>query len=83
MSADQVLTNVVTEVFAPLYQLAVAVSVVYFFYGVVRYLIDLNNPEQQNYGKGHLLWGTFGLFIVLSVGGILNLLGGIFDGFFK
>lgn len=82
-ASDQILTNIINEFFTPLYQLVAGITVLYFFYGVVMYLIDLNNPEKQTYGKSHLLWGTVGLFIVLSVGGILNLLGGVFGSFFK
>lgn len=80
---DQVFNNVVTEIFNPLYQAVVGVSIIYFLYGVAKYVIDLNNPEKQTYGKSHLLWGTIGLFIILSVGGILKLFSGVFDAMFK
>ena len=83
--ADAVLSNVITELFSPMYQLAVGVTIVYFLYGVVRYIIDLNtsNTERQEAGRQHLLYGMIGLFIVLSVGGILKIMDGVFGGFFK
>lgn len=83
MSGEQILSNIITEVFSPIYQLVVAITVLYFLYGVAKYVFDLNNPEKQTFGKSHLLWGMIGLFIVLSVGGILKYLDGIFGGFFK
>lgn len=81
--SDQILNNVVTEIFNPLYQAVVGISILYFLYGVAKYVIDLNNPEKQTYGRNHLLWGTIGMFIILSVGGILKLFGGFFDNMFK
>lgn len=83
MSGEQILSNVVTEIFSPLYQAVVGISILYFLYGVAKYVLDLNNPEKQTFGKSHLLWGMVGLFIILSVGGILNTLNGIFGGMFK
>lgn len=83
MSADQVLSNIVSEIFSPLYQLVAGITILYFLYGAAKYVIDLNNPEKQTFGKSHLLWGTIGLFVVLSVGGILSMIDGLFGGMFK
>lgn len=84
-SAESFLQNVVTELFSPLYQLAVAITILYFLYGVMRYVIDLNasNADKQKTGRSHLLWGMVGLFIVLSVGGIFKMLDGLFGSFFN
>ena len=83
MPGDQILTNLIREFFTPLYQLAVGVSIIYFLYGVAKYVLDLNNPEKKTFGRSHLLWGTVGLFIILSVGGILRALNDVLGGMFK
>lgn len=80
---EQILSRVVTEVYSPLYQLAVGITVVYFLYGAAKYVVDLNNPEKQTFGKSHLFYGLIGLFIVLSVGGILNAFREFFGGLFQ
>lgn len=76
------LQNVITEIFNPLYQLAVGIATVYFFYGVYNFIMSMNDPQKKNIGKSHLLYGVIGLFIILSVGGILKfsneILGGMF-----
>lgn len=79
------LQNVAREFFSPLYELAVGVTVVYFLYGVARYVYDLTQakPDNQEEGRAHLLYGMIGLFIVLSVGGLLTWIKDIFDGFFQ
>ena len=78
LDGDAVLERIVVEIFNPLYKAAVAASFVYFMYGVVKYLRDLRNPQDKNTGKQHLLWGMVGLFIIFSVGGIINLFGSMF-----
>ena len=82
LNPDDVLSKVMSEVFTPLYELAVGIAVLYFLYGIMMFMINLQDPEKKNIGKQHLLWGTIGLFIILSVGGILSLFNSIFDGMF-
>lgn len=77
-SADAVLQKIVTEIFSPLYQLVASIAFIYFLYGVAKFIYDLRNPTDKATGKQHLLWGLIGLFIIFSVGGILNLFGSIF-----
>jgi TRAP-type C4-dicarboxylate transport system permease small subunit len=83
MSGEQVLSSVITEIYEPIYQAVVGVSIIYFIYGAAKYVLDLNNPEKQTFGKSHLLYGMIGMFIILSVGGILDFLSGIFNGLFQ
>lgn len=80
MNGEQVLQNVITEIFNPLYKLAVALAFLYFLYGVFKFIVDMNDPQKKNFGKDHLLWGLVGLLIILSVGGILKLFGDVFGG---
>lgn len=87
-SGDQVLANTIEFIFSPLYQLAVACASIYFLYGVFMFLWQVKNPEggdtqKRNEGKSHMLWGLVGMFIILSVGGIIKLandsIGGVFQ----
>ena len=80
---DDILGKVITEVFAPLYSLVVGIAFLYFLYGVVRFIMSMNEPDKKNIGKEHLLYGTIGLFIILSVGGILKLFNSVFGGMFE
>jgi hypothetical protein len=83
--SEQILSRVVTEIYSPLYQLAAGVAIVYFIYGAAKYVYDLNtsNAEQQTFGRSHLFYGAIGLFIVLSVGGILNVFRDFFGGWLQ
>lgn len=64
---DKVIVN-------PLITLVFAVAVVYFTYGLVKYLISPDNEEVRKTSKKHMIWGVFGMFIMVAVFGILNLI---------
>ncbi len=83
INGEAVFQGVITQIFNPLYQLITALAVVYFLFGVAKFIYDINNPEKKTDGKNHLLWGLFGLFIILSLGGILPFFISIFGGAFK
>ncbi len=58
----------------PLIVLLFALAVVYFVYGLVRYLLAPDNEEIRTSSKSHMLWGIFGMFIMIAVFGIMNIL---------
>lgn len=58
----------------PLIILLFAVAVVYFLYGIVNYLLSPDNEEIRTSSKTHMLWGIIGMFIMISVFGIMRLL---------
>jgi hypothetical protein len=78
--AEGVFQRVVDLIFVPMYKLALGVTSLYFFYGVANFVMYMNDPEKKNLGKQHLLWGSVGMFIILSIGGIISILGGLFGG---
>ncbi len=82
MGPDDILQKVTSEIFTPLYQLAVGIAFLYFFYGALMFIKNMQDPEKKNLGKGHLLYGTIGLFIILSVGGFLRFFNDVFGGLF-
>ena len=58
----------------PLIILLFALAVVYFVYGLVRYLLSPDNEEIRRSSKSHMLWGVVGMFIMVSVFGIMSLI---------
>lgn len=58
----------------PLVQLLFAAAVVYFVYGVFAYFIKGDGDADRIQGKSHILWSTVGLFIMISVWGIIKLI---------
>ncbi len=44
-----------------------------FVYGLVEFLWKLNEGGDNKEGKQHMIWGIVGMFIMVSVYGILSL----------
>lgn len=51
-----------------------ALAVVYFIYGLMKYLLSPDNEEVRQSSKSHMLWGVIGMFIMVAVFGIMTLL---------
>jgi hypothetical protein len=66
------LDNLKTEIIVPGISLLFALALIYFFWGVVQYIINLNNPAGRTDGQRHMFWGIVGLAIMLSAFGIVN-----------
>lgn len=77
--AFNLLTKISEQIINPLIDLMFAVAVVFFIYGVVEFVRSSDNEEARDKGKEHMVWGVVGLFIMVSVWGIMNIL----DSFWK
>lgn len=58
----------------PLIIFLFALAVVYFIYGLARYLLSPDNEEVRKSSKSQMLWGIVGMFIMISVFGILSII---------
>ncbi len=55
-------------------------ALVYFFWGVGQFILnDAGNDKTRSEGKGKMIWGVVALFVMLSIWGIINLLGNLID----
>jgi len=73
-SAQTLMNSINRVIINPLITLLFALAVVYFIYGLARYLLSPDNEEIRKTSKSHMLWGIIGMFIMVSVFGILNLI---------
>jgi uncharacterized membrane protein YidH (DUF202 family) len=58
----------------PLIIFIFALTVVYFIYGLAKYLMSPDNEEIRKSSKSHMIWGVVGMFIMVAVFGIMNLI---------
>ncbi len=61
-----------SEIITPLIFLLAALAVVYFLFGVMKFIQNQDNEEAQLEGKKHMAWGIIGIFIMIAVYGILG-----------
>lgn len=58
----------------PLIFMIFALAMVYFIYGLARYLLSPDNEEIRKASKSHMLWGIIGMVIMVSAFGIMNII---------
>jgi len=69
--------TIIKGILGPLVPLLISLAVVIFLYGVIV-LIFSEGGEKKEEGKQYMLWGIIGIFVMVSVWGLVNLLKGQF-----
>ena len=72
--ATELVTNIKDLILNPIIGFMFAVAVVMFIYGIVEYIYGADNEDKRNAGKRHMVWGIVGIFVMIGVYGILNIL---------
>lgn len=57
----------------PLIKFLFALAVLYFLYGVLKFVLNQDNEEAKSTGKQHMIWGIIGIAVMLGVWGILGI----------
>lgn len=68
------MANRVLNILVPLF---IALAVVYFIWEVFRYAVA-GDEEKKKEAKTHIIWGVVGIFVMVSVWGLVNILQGTF-----
>ena len=74
--AAKLISNIKVYILNPIIGFMFAVAVVMFIYGIVEYIWSADNEDKVAVGKKHMIWGIVGMFIMIGVYGILNILSG-------
>jgi hypothetical protein len=70
----ELLSKINTAIVNPIIGLMIAFGVIVFLYGVVEFIAGSASDEKRSTGRSHMLWGIIGLFIAISVLGLMTLL---------
>jgi hypothetical protein len=73
-SVNTLMQSINRVILNPLILLLFSAALVYFLYGVVQYLISPEDEELRTTSKSHMLYGVIGMFIMMSVFGIMRLI---------
>jgi hypothetical protein len=74
MSTEILIQRILDNIVNPIILLMVVVSVVVFLWGVFQFVRNAESSEERKKGGLHILWGSVGLFIMVTAYGILNLI---------
>lgn len=68
----------VTLIIDPAILVVFAAGFLLFIYGLVEFLVAINQGGDTTEGKNHMVWGIVGMLIMISVYGIIALLDNTF-----
>jgi hypothetical protein len=77
-SVDGLIANISKHIINPFIGFLFVLATVYFLGGIVRYYFA-GNPTDRAKGHRHILGGLIGMFIMVSVFGIMQVIIGTFD----
>ncbi len=58
----------------PILKLIFLIALIIFIWGVFSFLKNSDNDKERATGRSQMLWGLFGMFIMISVYGIINVI---------
>ena len=79
MSIERFLNNVNEFVINPIILLLFAVALLVFFWGIFQFIANASSEEGRKTGQQHIMWGIIGMFIMISVYGIIRIILGTFN----
>lgn len=66
--------NVNRVILNPLIVLLFAIALLVFLYGVFEFVRGGSSEDARSQGSRHMFWGIFGLFIMISALGLVNII---------
>jgi hypothetical protein len=68
--ANTVLGDLVTVIFG--------VALIYFLWNLTQFILNMDNEDARKKARDHMVWGIVALFVMVSVWGLVGVLGGTF-----
>ena len=77
--AQQLINRFSEYIITPAIFLVFTAGFFLFVWGLVQFLWNLEESSSREEGKRHMLWGIIGMFVMVAVYGIIQLLDTTFD----
>ena len=71
---DCIINKVIAQIINPLIPVLIGIAMLVFFWGIIQYILNADSEEKRSTGRQHMMWGIIGLFVMVSVWGIIYLL---------
>ncbi|MFA6416301.1 MAG: hypothetical protein WCW56_02310 [Candidatus Paceibacterota bacterium] len=73
--------NIERVILDPLITLLFALAVMYFIWGLLETITSGDDSAKRKTGSQHIMWGLIGIFIMVTVYGILNVVSSTISSF--
>ena len=64
---------------AALLPVVIALAVLYFLWGLAKFILNADDPEAQKSARGIMIWGVIIIFVMGAVWGLVNVIGNSLD----
>ncbi|HEY4524405.1 MAG TPA: pilin [Candidatus Paceibacterota bacterium] len=71
---ESLIKTIVENIFNPLVGLILTLALVYFLWGIVKYLQSVGDETKRQEGIKMMTYGIIALFVMVSVWGLVNVL---------
>lgn len=78
MNISELLSKISKFILNPLIALIFAIALVVFLWGMVQFIASQTADAGREEGKRKIIWGLFGMFIMISAYGLIGLILGTF-----
>lgn len=68
--------NSIYTIVVYLIRISFSVAVLFFFWGIARFILSAGDEKKIEEGKRMMFWGVIALFVMASISGIVSLLQG-------
>ena len=72
--------NVIGGLISLVTPIVVALALLYFFWGLAKFILSTGGGKEQEEAKGIMLWGIIALFVMVSIWGIIRVVSATFLG---
>ena len=72
------LTKQVGDILKLLIPMAFALAILYFFYGVAKFVSSAGDEKKKDEGKNLMIWGVIAIAVMASLFGLVSWLQGVF-----
>ena len=75
--AAETLTNfaqTIGDIISTLTPIVVALALLFFFWGLAKYILAAGDEAKQAEGRSIMIWGVIALFVIVSVWGLVQVL---------
>ena len=69
---DATLNLIKSNIVIPIVEFMFVLALFLFLWGVLQFVINVNNPTGKKEGTQHMFWGLVGLAIMVSAFGLIN-----------
>ena len=68
------MSQTITDILNLIFPILLAISVFVIAWGIFKFILNAGDEEARKTGRSFILWGVVGIFLMLSIWGLVNIL---------